>query len=258
MELIRPAVDGTLAVMKAAQKHKVKRVVITSSVAAIFDQFNLKDEVTEEDWPETNAKGYPAYNKSKTLAEKAAWDFIKELPEDEKIELVTINPGFIVGPTTVAEGFSSGMVISKFMLNQYPGIPKISFATVDVRDVAMAHLKGIQVPEAANNRFILNAKPIWLREIAESLNQEFSPDYTIKTSELSYCTARLAAIFISEVKGILPIWDKKLNANNEKSKKILGIDYILPERSVVEMAYSMIEHGSLENKFKEPRELRKN
>lgn len=227
-ELIKPAVDGTLAVMQACRKHKVKRVVVTSSVASIFDQNNMKEQFNEEDWPDTNTKGFPAYNKSKTLAERSAWEFIKELPEDEKFELVTINPGLILGPATVAEGFSSGVAISKFMLNQMPGIPKVSMAMVDVRDVALAHLRGLKIPEAAGNRFILNAETIWLREMAQYLYGEFTPDYKIKTKELSYCTFRMAAIFIAEAKGLIPIWDKRLNLANEKSKKILGINYIQP------------------------------
>jgi len=142
-ELIKPAVDGTLSVMEAARKHKVKRVVITSSVASIFDPNDFKEKVTEKDWPDTSAKGFPAYNKSKALAERAAWDFVSKLPEDEKFEVATINPGLILGPASVAEGFSSGVAISKFLLNEMPGIPKVSMSIVDVRDVALAHLKAL-------------------------------------------------------------------------------------------------------------------
>ena len=95
--LIKPAVEGTLAVMKAARLNKVKRVVVTSSVASIFNTgVEGQTHFTEKDWTDPNVA--QAYEKSKTLAEKAAWDFIENLPNDEKFELATINPGLVVGP----------------------------------------------------------------------------------------------------------------------------------------------------------------
>lgn len=88
---------------------------------------------------------------------------------------------------------------------------------VDVRDVALAHLKALQIPEAAGNRFILHSESIWLKDMAETLQGEFSPDYKVKTKELNYCTFRMAAIFISEAKGLIPMWDKKIDLYNNKS-----------------------------------------
>jgi len=106
--LIKPAVEGTLAVMRAAHKHKVKRVVITSSVASIMMKTNTnkKDSYNEDDWSDLEACG--AYEKSKTLAEKAAWDFLYSLPKEEQFELVTINPSLILGPSIVQTDFTSG------------------------------------------------------------------------------------------------------------------------------------------------------
>lgn len=153
--VIRPAVEGTLAVLRAAHKHRVKRVVITSSCAAIFGQHpeNHKEPYTENDWTDVTAVG--AYEKSKTLAEKAAWDFHKSLPESERFELVVINPCIIFGPSLIPGDFASGLFINRIMSGAYPGMPKIHFAIVDVREVAKAHLQGIKVPEARNQRFIV-------------------------------------------------------------------------------------------------------
>jgi len=120
-------------------------------------------------------------------------------------------------------------------------------ALVDVRDVALAHLKAIKINEAAGQRFILTSESVWMRDLALNLHGEFSPDYKIKTKELSYCTFRMAAIFIDEAKGLIPIWDKPLIFDNSMSKNILGIDYIPTKRSIIDMAYSMIEHESLPN-----------
>jgi dihydroflavonol-4-reductase len=140
-EVIRPAVEGTLSVLRACRKHKVKRVVMTSSIAAI-------ENVRHEDEPEDNTfneghvsdpdrpEGMSAYYKSKCLAESAAWMYVDKLPDSEKIDLTVINPGFMVGPSLVAGDFPSGKVISKIMMSKFPGIPRVSFPTVDVRDVA--------------------------------------------------------------------------------------------------------------------------
>jgi len=106
--IIRPAVDGTVAVMKACHKYKIKRVVITSSIAAVFEHApnDRKPVYNESDWSDPKACG--VYTKSKLLAEKAAWDFLQQLPDNEKFELVTVMPGFVQGPTFVYTDFSSG------------------------------------------------------------------------------------------------------------------------------------------------------
>lgn len=109
--IIKPAVDGTLAALKGAKTHGIKRVVITSSCAAIDASEVLKENYSEEDWSVENSPIITPYYKSKMMAERAAWNFMDELPEDEKFELVTINPSLIMGPTKVADGFSSGKIL---------------------------------------------------------------------------------------------------------------------------------------------------
>ena len=113
--VVKPAVEGTLAVMKAAHKHKVKRVVITSSCAAVFvkSPANFKPAMNENDWSEPEI--CKPYEKSKTLAEKAAWDYLEALPENEKFELVVINPALILGPSLVNTDFTSGLIIKNIM-----------------------------------------------------------------------------------------------------------------------------------------------
>ena len=118
-ELIKPAVEGTLAVMKGCQLAKVKRVVVTSSVAAIMSQ--AKDHFNHEDWSDVATSS--AYEKSKHLAEKAAWDFVAALPNEEKFEIATINPGLITGPNLNKAKFSSGDLVGKFMMGGFPMVP---------------------------------------------------------------------------------------------------------------------------------------
>jgi nucleoside-diphosphate-sugar epimerase len=148
-ELIKPAVDGTLNVLKAAHKHKVKRVVVTSSqVSVIMKQHqNRKDTYNEADWSELEC--LEGYDKSKYLAEKAAWDFVKALPEAERFELSVVAPGLIVGPSIVNDDFTSGQYIGAFMAGSFPQFPKVAFPVVDIRDISIAHLKCIKVKKAA-------------------------------------------------------------------------------------------------------------
>ena len=115
----------------------------------------MPDVFTEEHWSDTTSSSIGAYEKSKTLAERAAWDFVAAQPEGERIELTVINPGFIIGPTMVKTDFSSGKVIDMFMSNKFPGgIPLLQFATVDVREVAEAHIKCLEIDAAQGKRYI--------------------------------------------------------------------------------------------------------
>jgi nucleoside-diphosphate-sugar epimerase len=137
MELITPAVEGTLAAMKGCKKYGVKRIVITSSIVSLFKPTDTKKlHLTRADWTDVKRKDVAPYEKSKTLAEQAAWDFQKELPENEKFEIVVINPGFVLGPNLNKANFTSGDIIKKLVTGEIPRTPEISFGTVDVRDVA--------------------------------------------------------------------------------------------------------------------------
>ena len=148
--LVKPAVDGTLGVMVACHEHKVKRVVITSSIAAIMVGWKKTDKRpkawNEEHWSKEENMNSRAtwYLKSKTLAEKAAWRSQKSADT----EVVTICPGFIIGPAFCGAGFESGNTVLNIMEDKMPYIP--AMPTVDVRDVSLAHLNAIKIPEVAN------------------------------------------------------------------------------------------------------------
>lgn len=134
------------------------RVSITSSVVAITDCDNADTpEVFDESiWTNSDKAGLGAYERSKTLAERAAWEFVEKLPEGQKIELTTVCPGLAVGPTMIKGDFSSGKIMCWFMNNDLPGgIPQIAFSPVDVREVAQAHVNCIKRDEAQGKRFIL-------------------------------------------------------------------------------------------------------
>ena len=156
MQIVRPAVEGTLAVMRAAYKYKVKRVVLTSSIASIMVQKKEERKAIydETDW--SNTTYCAAYEKSKTMAERAAWEFLQKLPAEERFELVCICPSVVLGPNICTTDFTSGAFIKKLLGEKFPGMPKVQFAFVDVREVAFAHLQALKVEEAKNQRFILS------------------------------------------------------------------------------------------------------
>src|SRR5262249_34646846 len=152
-ELIRPAVDGTLRVLRAAAASgTVRRVVMTSSLEAIARGYDRTDNRvrTESDW--SNPERSAPYAKSKFYAERAAWDFVAS--HAPQLELVAINPGLVLGPLLHAERPTSLEVIRLLMAGALPAVPRISFAVVDVRDVARAHRLAMETPHAAGNRFI--------------------------------------------------------------------------------------------------------
>jgi len=170
------------------------------------------------------------------------------LPENERFELVTINPSFILGPSFVKSDFSSAEAICKIMSGKYPGMPRIMMSVVDVREVAQAHLEAILRPEAAGKRFILSAEDVWFREIAEKLHAEFGRDYWIATMELKYCLVKMVSLFDPSIRVILPIWDRELHLNNQRSKELLGIDYRPSQETLRDFGNYLIDNGYLPDK----------
>lgn len=151
-ELIKPAVEGTMHVLRAASRLPTppKRVVVTSScVSVMYGHGPETSTFTDETWTNLNHPNYPvgAYGESKTLAERAAWDFVNQLPEDKKFELATINPSLVLGPLLSSTDCSSAEFVSKILLAEYPGLPNIYIDMVSVLDVAKAHLLAMTHPQ---------------------------------------------------------------------------------------------------------------
>jgi nucleoside-diphosphate-sugar epimerase len=237
MEVIRPAVEGTLAVLRAAHKHKVKRVVVTSSGLTIYQRKpeNVKELYTEEDWSDVEV--CVPYDKSKLLAEKAAWEFVNNLPEDEKFELVVIIPGIVLGPNIVTGDFYSATNIKMMLLGLMPALPQVKIPIVDVRNVAEAHLNAIKVPEARNQRFVLISRTFRFKEVCEILKEQYGEKYPIKLNEMEQCPP--------DNQRFKNNWNRNYNVVNTKSQEILGIRYYDIKDTLFSMIETMIEHGML-------------
>ncbi len=171
MELIRPARDGALRVLKAAKAAGVKRVVMTSSMAAIaYGHGEKRAEVSDETmWSNPEGPDNTPYTKSKTIAERAAWDYVNG--EGKGLELATINPTGILGPALSADVSTSLEIPIRLLNGKTPGLPRIGFSFVDVRDVAECHVKAMEIPEAAGQRFLATEGFLWFTEAADILRK---------------------------------------------------------------------------------------
>ena len=242
-EVIRPAVEGTMAVMKGAHKHGVKRVVITSSMSAIqTTKDKKKTHFTEEDWTDLSIAN--AYNKSKTLAERSAWEFVEKLPEHEKIDLVTLQPGLVLGPCLITQKSGSADFVARFLEGRLPGLPHITLCIVDVRDLAQAHLQACLVDEAAGHRFIMVAKHPWFKELSEWAYEAYGSQFPKLTrNQIPKMMLTIASIFHSGASNLKKQWGVQTTSDNSKSQRILGINYREPKESLIDMIASLIETG---------------
>ena len=246
-ELIVPARDGALRVLKAARDAGAKRVVLTSSFVAI-GYGAPKDRTavfTEEDWTNLNDPTVQPYPKSKTIAERAAWDFIAR--EGRELELAVVNPVGVFGPVLGPDTLTSILLISRLLDGSLPGCPDLSFGAVDVRDVADLHLKCMTDPAARGERFLaIGGDFVSMREIAQML-KEGAGDIARKvpTRALPSWLMRVVGLFDSQVKGILPELGKRKNASNEKARRLLGWAPRSPRDSVLATARSLSELGLL-------------
>ena len=249
-ELIQPAVDGTKNVLQAcAEAGTVKRVVVTSSVAAVsagmFGNPGQPENYvyTEKDWS-VEAACAP-YEKSKLKAEQAAWEFVKGLEEGKQFELVVVNPGYVQGPfLSKASGQSSAQFCVQLLGNKLIGIPNTSFGIVDVRDVAAAHIAAVEKPEAAGNRYILVGGSLHFQEIAQIISQEFTPQgYKVPTKQLPKIGLWVAKFFDSTAKMLYPHLGKVIQWSNERMKGELGVHPRPLKETLIDTCYSLIELG---------------
>src|ERR1700734_1054776 len=174
-DVIVPARDGTLRVLRAARDAGARRVVLTSSFAAVGYSPKPGSEYTEADWTDPDMPGLPAYPRSKTIAERTAWDFIRH--EGGDTELVVVNPTFILGPTLTTEARSSLQLVKAMLDGTMPVVRRQRFGVADVRDVADLHIRAMATPEAAGKRFLALADgpTISFLEMAEILRERLGP-----------------------------------------------------------------------------------
>lgn len=239
-ELIRPAVDGTLRVLRAAVgSGTVRRVIMTSSTDAIVHGHAQADRIhTETDW--SNPERMAPYPKSKLHAEQAAWGFAASHP----VELVTINPGLVLGPLQRREQNTSMEVIRLLLAHKLPAVPRLSFAVVDVRDVAAAHRLAMEIPDAAGNRYICANPAMWMGDIAAVLDAALGPHgYRIPTRTLPYWLMWANARFDKTIRLALSYYGVPVLVSADKAKQELGWAPRPARKSIVAAGESLIHYG---------------
>ena len=222
-DLIVPAREGALRVLRAARDAQVKRVVMTSSFAAIGYGVAPPDRpFTEDDWSDPDGPGIGAYAKSKTLAERAAWDFVGA--EGNGLELSVVNPTGVFGPVLGRDFSTSIELVKRLLEGSIPGLPQVSYGIVDVRDVADLHRRAMTEPAAAGERFLAVAgRFMSVPEIAAVLRERMGDDAKkVPTRVLPNWLVRLVSRFDSSVKQIVPELGKAREASNAKARSLLG------------------------------------
>lgn len=249
-EAIRPALEGIIRVLTFARDAGVKRVVMTSNFGAVgFSNKNSNSVTTEANWTDPAEKGLSIYEKSKLLAEQAAWDFIKR--EGGSLEFATINPVAILGPslgTHVSESFG---LLEHLLDGSMKAVPQIPLNIVDVRDVAELHIRAMETPEANGQRFIASADgQISLPEIARLLKEK-RPDVAQNVSSrvIPNWVLRVAALFNEQARHGASLLDINRNVSNAKARTILGWQPIgTNEDIVLTSVKSIVQYGILDRK----------
>ena len=237
---VKPAVAGVKRAFKYAKKHNLKKGVRTSSVAAIFDTLEEKTDYDETDWSDPENPSISHYAKSKTLAEKAAWDFVDN--EDNPFELAVINPALVIGPSLSVDLGESNKAIAMVTTGKMPVAVPLQFGYVDVRDVAAAHLLAMQNSNSNGERFALAEKDLWYKDVAKVLRDngfDKAPTFNVPV-----WLAKILANFSKELKVTLPYLGRVRSVKNtSKAKDILGWNPRPAEESIIDIAEQIKEMG---------------
>tara|TARA_R110000764_G_scaffold37214_2_gene82927 strand:+ start:1881 stop:2903 length:1023 start_codon:yes stop_codon:yes gene_type:complete len=244
-DLIRPATDGALRVLKASRAAGVKRVVMTSSMAAIaYGWGETRPAVlTEEHWSNPdNLKDNTAYTRSKTIAERAAWDYING--EGKGLELAVINPAAVLGPVMSGDLSASLELLTMPLSGKIPAVPRIGFGIVDVRDVAAAQVAAMTVPGAAGERFLVSQPFMWFSDVADVLREAF-PAYAKKLPKgtMPDFMLKIVAVFNPTLKQVIPELGRQRQTSNEKAKRVLGWQPHTAKEAIIDGAQSLIDAG---------------
>lgn len=243
-ELLIPARDGTLRVFKFAQMEGVKRVVMLSTIGAIFDGHEGENRTFDEnDWSDLN-KTRLMYHKSKTVAERAAWDFIKSDENKSGMEMVSINPSNVFGPVLDGHHHTATEWYRTIMRAEVPGVARTQIDFVDVRDLVEVLVKALTEPAAAGRRFICNGASIPLLEFADILHDHFSNrGYRIPNRILPDFMIRLLGLVIPKVKAVAGQLNWKYAFSTENVRHVFGWQPYPYKQTIIDMAESLIQHG---------------
>jgi dihydroflavonol-4-reductase len=242
-ELIAPARDGTLRVLRASLGAGVKRVVVTSSVAAVRnagpEAASHGRELTEADWTDPDNPKLTPYTRSKTIAERAAWDHMRAQGAEDR--LVTVQPGAIVGPVLGADRSYSLQAVERMLTGRMPGLPRLGFSFIDVRDVASLEVGAMTAPDAAGQRLIAAATFLWLSDVAAILRERLGPDARkVPRRRVPDVLVRVLALFDPEVRSVVGELGQETTYSVENARRRVGWAPRPIEETIVDCARSLL------------------
>ncbi|MQA75836.1 MAG: NAD-dependent epimerase/dehydratase family protein [Solirubrobacterales bacterium] len=252
-ELIVPAREGTLRVLGAALEAGVGRVVVTSSVAAIRSGGGLASApLTERDWTDPADPKLTPYTRSKTIAERSAWELVRERDEVER--LAAVNPGAVLGPV-LGDGRSYSLEVVERLLKGMPGVPRIGWSFVDVRDVADLQISAMTAPEAGGERFIAAGPFMWMSQVAEVLRDRLGESAAkVPKRTVPDLIVRGMAIFDPGIRSVVGDLGKRVELSSEKARTLLGWSPRPLEETIVDCARSLLREGVAEQPVAAQRE----
>jgi dihydroflavonol-4-reductase len=242
-ELIVPARDGALRVLQAALDAGAQRIVLTSSVASVRNGGPPSNgsAYTEEDWTDGDNDSLTPYTRSKTIAERAAWELVRDAGATER--LAVVNPGAIIGPTLSNDRSFSLELIERLMKGAMPALPRLGFSLVDVRDVAALELLAMRSPDAAGKRLIATDQFMWMAEVAEVLRDSLGDEAAkVPTRVAPNLLIKAVSVFDSSVRSFTGDLGKRIEFSNDRARG-LGWSPRPVEDSIVDTARSLKQHG---------------
>src|SRR6478672_4243246 len=241
-DLILPAREGTLRVLRASLDAGVKRIVVTSSIAAIrLSKDAAVRPLNEGDWTDPDGPGLTPYVRSKTIAELAAWDLVRERGEADR--LAVVNPGAIIGPV-LNDDLSYSIEAIERLLKGMPGVPRLGFSFVDVRDVADLEIRAMTTPDAGGERFIAATRFLWMAEIGEILRERLGETASkVPTRTIPNLLVRVMALFDPGIRSVVGGLGKRTELSSEKARGSLAWAPRPIEDTIAETGESLIRHG---------------
>jgi nucleoside-diphosphate-sugar epimerase len=241
-ELVVPAREGVQRALRFAKAAGVKRFVLTSSVAAIAYGHPDQRAYTEADWTDVNAPKIGAYIKSKTIAERAGRDWMRE--NGAGMEFCSVNPSAVLGPLLSDDFSTSIQFVQRLMDGSVPGVPRIGFAVVDVRDLADLHVKALETPGLDGERFIAAGKFLWMREVAAILRKALGPRAKkVPTRNIPDFVVHILALFDGSIRQVTGELNRRRDVDASHAFKVLGWKTRDEAESIVDTAHSLIERG---------------